>query len=158
MRRSSPKLMPVVPTRVSSIHALRSIPIVRAAPAPPPSAFHARAPAPAAAAPPTLHLTQPSADFNPDDQVFGPSIRNSQIARTDRSQDSGSATRRLSRTFPKRKSLNGLFGLTVKDHSHFEAVFAGNDENVARRAEVSTADEDLQVPETKSELSWPLVT
>jgi hypothetical protein len=61
----------------------------------------------------------------------------------------------LSRTVPKRKSLNGLFGLTVKDHDHFEAVFASSDENLGRR-EVVTApvSEELQVPEIKSKLNF----
>lgn len=57
---------------------------------------------------------------------------------------------------PKRKSLNGLFGLTVKDHDHFEAVFADNGENQARREEIPPpSDGELEVPEAKSELASP---
>lgn len=132
---------------------MSSYPIARAAPRPPPSAYQAPAPA----APPSLHLTQPSIDFNPDYKVFGPTIGQSQfIGSRDSTQHCGSATQRLSRTVPKRKSLNGLFGLTVKDHDHFEAVFADNGENQARREEVAPASEcELQVPEAKSELTFP---
>lgn len=98
-----------MPQRVSSINALRAAPPI------PQTETESRNRLP------VLHLTQPSVDTDHGLDLGHLHDGHPPKAQAKKHESTNSSTYRQSRGVPKRKSLNGLFGLSLHDRDHFDA-------------------------------------